>query len=145
MAKTPIIQSLSLSLSAAMTHWRHDVLVECECDVGTAVVLVSGAGMAFGRWRQRDVGPALSQARAGLDEAVVLLNGHALLAHRAAPTTFSADPTGPGATPHLHNRQETRQGTVNNYLPQCTYLNTFEYQTKTKDAFSEENASVIAS
>ena len=51
---------------------RHGLLVEGEGDVGAAVVLVTGAGVAFGgRWG-RVGAPALAEARARLHKAVIL-------------------------------------------------------------------------
>lgn len=58
---------------------RHDLLVEGEGDVGAAVVLVTGAGVAFGgRWG-RVGAPALSKVRARLYKAVALPDGDAAL------------------------------------------------------------------
>lgn len=74
--------------SAEVTHSRHGLLVEGEGDVGAAVVLVTGAGVAFGRGRGRVGAPALAPVRAGLDEAVALLDGDAALACRTAASTF---------------------------------------------------------
>lgn len=59
---------------------RHGLLVEGEGDVGAAVVLVTGAGVAFGRSRGRVGAPALSQAETGLHKAVALFDGDAALA-----------------------------------------------------------------
>lgn len=57
---------------------RHVLLVKGECDVGTAVVLVREAAVAFGGWR-RCWGPAFSKARAGFDKAVFVLDGNTRL------------------------------------------------------------------
>lgn len=56
------------------------LLVEGEGDVGAAVVLVTGAGVAFGGRRRRVGAPALSDAEAGLHKAVGLPDGDAALA-----------------------------------------------------------------
>lgn len=74
--------------SAKVTHSRHGLLVEGEGDVGAAVVLVTGAGVAFGRGRGRVGAPALAQVETGLDEAVALPDGNAALACRTAASTF---------------------------------------------------------
>lgn len=58
---------------------RQGLLVEGEGDVGAAVVLVTGARVAFGGRRGRVGAPALSEVRAGLHKAVVLLDGDAAL------------------------------------------------------------------
>lgn len=62
-----------------LTHLlRHSLLVEGEGDVGTTVVLVTGAGVAFAG-RRREVG-AFTKAWARLHEAVALPDGDAGLA-----------------------------------------------------------------
>lgn len=59
---------------------RHGLRFEGEGDVGAAVVLVTGAGVAFGGTRGRVGAPALSKAGAGLHKAVALPDGDAALA-----------------------------------------------------------------
>lgn len=59
-------------------HLRHRLLVKGEGDVGTAVVLVTGAGVAFAG-RRGEVG-AFAKARTRLHEAVALPDGDAGLA-----------------------------------------------------------------
>lgn len=78
MAQKLIIQSLS---SESMTHLRHVLLVKGECDVGTAVVLVREAGVAFGGWRGCR-GPTLSETGTGFDKAVLFFDGNTGLACR---------------------------------------------------------------
>lgn len=58
---------------------RHDLLVEGEGDVGAAVVLVTGAGVAFDGRRGRVGAPALAYVRAGFHKAVAFPNGDAAL------------------------------------------------------------------
>lgn len=58
----------------------HGLLVEGEGDVGAAVVLVTGAGVAFGGRRGRVGAPALAENEAGLHKAVALSDGDAVLA-----------------------------------------------------------------
>lgn len=71
-----------------MTHLRHVLLVKGECDVGTAVVLVREAGVAFGGWRGC-WGPAFSKAEAGFDKAVLFLDGNAGLADGTRASALS--------------------------------------------------------
>lgn len=59
---------------------RQGLLVEGEGDVGAAVLLVTGAGVAFGGRRGRVGVPALSQVHAGFHKAVALPDGDAALA-----------------------------------------------------------------
>lgn len=70
---------------------KHVLLVKGERDVGTAVVLVREAAVAFGGWRGRR-GPALSQTRTGFDEAVLFLDGNTGLSSRT-PTSGLSSPT----------------------------------------------------
>lgn len=69
-------------------HFRNCLLVEGEGDVGTAVVLVTGAGVAFAG-RRGEVG-ALANARTRLHEAVAVPDGDAGLARRTLASTFGA-------------------------------------------------------
>lgn len=71
-----------------MTHLRHVLLVKGKCDVGTAVVLVREAGVAFGGWR-RCWGPAFSKAGAGFDKAVFVLDGNTRLPNRTPASALS--------------------------------------------------------
>lgn len=64
-----------------MTHLRHVLLVKGERDVGTAVVLVREAGVAFGGWRGCR-GPTLSETMTGFDKAVLFFDGNTGLACR---------------------------------------------------------------
>lgn len=61
-----------------MTHSSHGLLVKGEGNVGTAV-LVTGAGVAFGRRWQGVGGPALAQAQTGPHKALVVTDGDAAL------------------------------------------------------------------
>lgn len=61
-----------------VTHRRHGLLVKGEGDVGTAVVLVTGARVAFAG-RRGEVG-AFARAQTRLHEAVALPDGDAGLA-----------------------------------------------------------------
>lgn len=83
------------------THSRHGLLVEREGDVGTAVVLVTGAGAAFGGRRRRVGAPALPEPQAGSHEAVALSDGDTALARRTPASTFGAQLARLRATPHL--------------------------------------------
>ena len=77
---------------------RHGLLVEGEGDVGAAVVLVTGAGVAFGGTRGRVGAPALPQAVAGLHKAVVLPDGDAAPTGGTPAATFGPYVAGHRAT-----------------------------------------------
>lgn len=69
----------------------HDLLLEDEGDVGAAVVLVRGAGVAFDS-RLREAGaPALAELQAGFHKAVGFSNGHAALIWGASPSALGAE------------------------------------------------------
>lgn len=65
---------------------RHGLLVKGEGDVGAAVVLVTGAGVAFAG-RRAEI-RALAKARTRLDKAVALQEGDAGVSRRTAVPTF---------------------------------------------------------
>lgn len=88
-----------------MTHSRHGLLVEGEGDVGAAVVLVTGAGVAFGGRRGRVGAPALAEAEARLHKAVALPDGDAALACGTAASTFGTELARRGPTPHLERKR----------------------------------------
>lgn len=90
----------SIAPLESMTHLRHVLLVKGECDVGTAVVLVREAGVAFGGWRGC-WRPAFSKAKAGFDKAVFFLDGNARLADGARTSALSCA-TWLWSTPHLN-------------------------------------------
>lgn len=99
------------STQCQVTHSGHGLLVEGEGDVGAAVVLVTGAGVALGRRRRGRVGaPALAQVGAGLDEAVALADGDAALACGTAASTFDPQLAGHGPAPQLEGRAAVRPG-----------------------------------
>lgn len=76
--------------SAWLTHrFKYGLLVEREGDVGTAVVLVTGAGVAFAG-RRGEVG-AFTNAWTRFHEAVALPDGDAGLARRTLALTVGAD------------------------------------------------------
>lgn len=100
--------SICPSLGAWVTHSMHGLLVEGEGDVGVAVVLVTGAGVALAGRRGRVGAPALAQALAGLDEAVALPDRDAALARGTAAATFGARLAGRGAAPHLQGGRKGR-------------------------------------
>lgn len=95
-----------------LTHSTHGLLVEGEGDVGAALVLVTGAGVAFGWGRGRVGAPALAQVHAGLDEAVALPDGDAALACRTATSTFDPQLAGHGSAPQLEERPVFRSSEV---------------------------------
>lgn len=89
-----------------MTHLRHVLLVKGECDVGTAVVLVREAGVAFRGWRGRR-GPTFSKTRTRFDKAVLFLDGNTGLACRT-PISGLSWRTWFWSTPHLKKKRDTK-------------------------------------
>lgn len=84
---------------------RHDLLVECEGDVGAAVVVVTGAQVAFVGRGGGITTPALALLHTGLHKAVALPHWHTVLARWTAAPTLRGQFTRLGTTPHLctHN------------------------------------------
>lgn len=88
---------------------RHGFLVEGEGDVGAAVVLVTGAGVAFGGRRRRVGAPALSEAETGLHEAVALSDRYAALARGTRASTLGTQVARFRPAPHLDSEIKQKQ------------------------------------
>lgn len=85
------------------THLGHGLLIKGEGDVGAAVVLVTGARVAFaGRWGEVW---AFAKVWTRLHKAVALSDGDAGLAWRTPASTFGAYITWGRPTPHLERKQ----------------------------------------
>ncbi len=119
-AQKLIIQSFS---TESMTHLRHVLLVKGERDVGTAVVLVREAGVAFGGWRgcRGQHSPRLGQ---GLTKQCSSLSGNTGIGLQDTTSGLYC-PTWFWSTPHLKKKEEPKIGIF--YCIREVLVNALEY------------------